>query len=381
MLYGHPDHRLGTPPKIHGSNFPPTMPYGKSYKPRYPARGNGRAPYRRGAPKKAVPVPRKRKTFKTHVRTNALAINRIARVQRQLKAMTYGSVQEGYHTLNVDSIIVHREKPILMDLGDFTRYRQVSNVQTIGARVYTLAQAQDYNVLSNPNSYDVVPEAYWKNQTFQNSPYFMGRQEDIVDTGKYLPMFGSYTFKIRAASLLAPVKVTFTMFTVRAKAMIPLPLGMQERRNLPAGLVNLRRMADPTENRMSRQFFKVYKTQTVWVNPVRPWPGDITTASVVDGTGYSPVAEKFHTITIRPKKVRTQDITNPDDPSDPTPEAPDGNYGHHQVTHDTPLWLLISCTDMETVNGGAPGQNMGVNQFVTVDCTRVVKWRDHIGAR
>lgn len=317
-----------------------------------------RTRYSAPSSKRAVPVPRKKAT--SYVRKNSLAINRIARVQRTLRNMSYGTLQTSFQQAtrnsggggNLLQFWFDSQHPYLFDMGDFTRTTSSGTNPRVGCRIFGISDVVDS--VSGTTTPTVTSQGHWQNAQADNS-YYTGPQLDIIDTGKHLPVYGDYTFKFLGHAIKRPTRITLTTMVLKTRNFVNTH-GNMTNRLLPTGLTQMRDMADPTKNQISKEFFKVYSNKVITLKPQG------NTTWTLDGMAICKMS-------VRPKKLRTQDFTGPVDPMDPTPEMADGNYGHLNVPLGQPYWLLIS-TDED------PGNSSSVNMFIS----RKVAWRDHIGA-
>ena len=287
--------------------------------------------------------------------------------------MTYGSVQTGHHHWAVQDLVVSAHSPLLMDLGDFSREYQVGSTLKVGAKIFTIS----------PLSSEVITATHWTKGL--NNSFFTGQNSDIVDGGKYKPLSGKYTFKISCSGNLITTRVTIHTFVMRPSNMHPATSNVQTR-SMPQALKNLTEMADPTVNTFqNNKFIKLYSSKTIIFQPHKYQDhfsmGAAAGASQHDG----PTIEKLHYLNVYPKKVREQEYTIPIDAQDPTSEIPDSDFGHLNVPEGVPYWCLISC-DHPTRNEGHTDStnhlhhNSDASQQVRITASRVVTWRDHIGA-
>ena len=353
------------------------MPYGKYGKART-ARGGSRVSYKRKAPRRRVPVPKKPRP--SYVRKNALAINRLSRMQRQLRNMTYGSVQVGQDIAEVQDLIVSSHTPLLMDLGDFSRKQQGISGQPnkLGARIFTIDSS-----IGNLGLPVVMNITSWV-KGLQN-PFWTGVQSDQVDGGKYKPLSGAYRFRIRCSGNLSSTRVTFHTFTMRPDAQHPATSNTTSR-SMPQALIHMCNMAEPTANQfLGNKFLKLYSSKCVHFTPHKYQDHFSIGAASGSAQHQGPTVEKFMYINVKPTKVRKQEYTTPIDPLDPTTAIPDGNFGHINTPEGVPFWLLISCdqptrTDNHDNSNANLHADLGEGQQVRISCSRTVKWRDHVGA-
>lgn len=339
--------------------------YRKSTYSKSTSRGRGRISKRTRFARNAVPVPKKRRV--SHVRKNALAINKIARVQRTLKNMTYGSVQTGYHihvppTTDSGLLLVTRTTPLLFDMTDFTRHTAVDPgngagiVNRFGCRIYTLG----YSTATPPAPFASVHSYFQRNQGA--NPFFP--EKDIVDGGCYKPLYGEYFMKFTGTKIKQTTTVTITTFVVRTNQVGIDPPGVT--RHMPNALVNMQNCADPTRNQINGKYFKVYSTKIFKFHPVEL------------ATSHGRTFEKLVRMTVKPKGVRKQLDTFPINPNDVSTEPAYGAYGYHQVPQGEPYWCLIS-TSSDGPQTTAELTDYVYDNMVRVEMSRRVSWRDKLG--
>jgi len=149
------------------------------------AYGKRRRTYRRKSTgrtrkKNVVPVPRKKKTTRSTVRRTALAVNRNAKLIKELKMSQYGCVQKNFQISrgNVNPV---NGRPVLLDLSDFSKGDVTTSPPTIGGLWY---QKDNAGVLQQVNM--------WTSQPLGQNPYWLNVNKDIPNSGAichkiYLP--------------------------------------------------------------------------------------------------------------------------------------------------------------------------------------------------
>ena len=289
---------------------------------------------------------------------NARAINSLYRAQKQIKAMTYGSVQTGLHELvNNAQLQLSKDHPYLWDMTDCTRQ---NTLVTQGGVPVTRNGAHIYSLGIDPvtNAVGTVQNSYWVRQHV-NNPYFK-ELNDIPDTGKYLPLYAEYNIKIKAFNVTRPITVTFHMFVARPQTMTQVGTDLNNKM-LPASLPSLTNLADPLESVFPVQYFKLYSKRTVKIYPM-----------------HNAQNHEFHKnlkICVKPKGERNQDYTTPVSPLDATGELPAGNFAHLNCPITEPYWCIAS-TDIPFV----AISDSQTNPYVQMNMSRRVVWRDHIGS-
>ena len=304
--------------------------------------------------KKAVAVPKAKRTVRKYTRSNAMAINRLSRQVKYLQQAKYGSIQRNFQTSNL--MIPFAERPILTDIMDFSCRRAT----TAGAN---FAQ---YNTASPPVLTTVG------NWTPSTNLYHADQNLDIPDTGKYLALSCHVTMRFQAVPSITDCRVRVDLFSIKSKAITSVPIG-QPVFAMPNGILQLTNLANPELNKLGgNPYIRVWSTKWLYLSSSQnraPAPGGAQNPgpAVTGNSGYL-------SFTIRPNhgkgKLRNQLITAPATPQD-TVASLDGNWGPFQVPQDEPLFLLISCSD---VNATGPPANS-----VSVQCSRTVRWRDPIG--
>ena len=306
-------------------------------------------------PPGSVPVPRKKRA--STARRNALAINTLARHTRQIKAMTYGSVQTGLHKLNLSTIQVTKDHPYLWDMTDMSRYMTSlradgTTMTRFGAHVYTLGQDPITAAVAT------VQNSYWV-RSHDTSPYFKDCN-DVPDTGKYLPIYAEYNIRVSAFNVTRPITVTFHMFVAKPQTMTSVGTELNDKM-LPKSLVNMTNMADPVDSIFPAQYFKLYSKRTIKIFPMHNAQNHDFIRNIK--------------LVVKPKGERNQDSTQNATPLDANGELPGGNWAHLNCPITEPYWCLCS-TDIPYVLIS----DSQTNPYVTLAMTRKVVFRDHIGA-
>lgn len=326
-----------------------------------PRRGNSssRRPYRRNYRKKAVPVPKPKRTVRRFTRSNSMAINRLSRKVSWLTQARYGSIQRNFQTSNGMTPLAGA--PILTDIMDFTSFRGASNP---GCRFRQYIGTP--GVLTNVGQ--------WNTTSIVQNIFQQGQNLDQVDTGKYLALSCHVTMRFQAVPSAVDTRIRVDLFSVRGKAIQQVATGGTPFA-LPTALNQLTNLSNPELNKLGgNPYLKVYATKWLYLSSSQnrgtpPVSGQQPGPAVTGNSGYL-------SFTIRPNKgkgkLRTQDITVPVVPSD-TLAIPDGNFGPFNIAQDEPLYLLISSSDASAT--GPPGSA----DIVTVQCSRSIKWRDPLG--
>jgi len=322
----------------------------RSYRRSTRGRARGRTSHYR---KKAVAVPKAKRTVRKYTRSNSMAINRLARKVSWLTEARYGSIQRNFHVSNLMTPLA--AQPILTDIMDFTCRR----ANSAGAN---FAQ---YNAAGTA----VQTVGNWTPST---NIFHAGQNQDLVDTGKYLALSCHVTMRFQATPSAIDTRIRVDLFSVKAKAIQQVMSG-QPLFSFPTALRQLNDLANPEKNKLGgNPYIKVYATKWLYLSSSRNGPAAPGTGAQLPGpavTGNS----GYLSFNICPKKgkLRTQDDTVPATPSDPIAPIVDGNYGPFNVPQDEPLFLLISSSDPSAI---LPPANI-----VSVQLSRTVRWRDPIG--
>jgi len=312
-------------------------------------------PYRKkyvaGVPRPNKVIRKKPKTKHAAIRTNATSVYKLAKQVNSLKMSQIGSVQRNMQNLVATQLIPTATAPLLFDCTDFSCFRSASGNQ--GCQVYQVTATNT-----------VLPASGFNIQDWSTNPYWSRQNQDICDTGKYMPIWCKYTIRIEGQRALDNTRIRVDLFSARAKAIIPsTSTPVNNNVVLPAGLVHLKNMADPTLNRLNPTFFKKYRHKTILINSAKTDP--------VTGVGGNISSNiRYHTFTVCPKKMKYQGLSNPDNPQDPTSEILDGNFGPLNVPIDSPFWCLISTDDASQLDGDR----------VSIKINRECKWRDSQGS-
>lgn len=198
--------------------------------------------------------------------------------------------------------------PICFDATDFSR-----NLGTAGAgcAVFNLNALGQVSIATHFRSQPLCTSG---------NPFWEGSTSDIPDTGRFTPIYAKYHFKIEGGSAvgLDNTRVHIQMFSMRAKALTQTLVTGNEAVVMPQALKHLTHMADPTKNRLSLDFFKKYKSTWVFLN------SQLGGTSGVKGTTGNIF---YRSMTIRPKKDRTQKYTSPIVAGSTIPEPLEGHWG------------------------------------------------------
>ncbi|AXQ66337.1 MAG: putative capsid protein [Geminiviridae sp.] len=304
-------------------------------------------PYRRASTKKAVPVPRVKRTVRKSTRTNALAINRNASMLRQLKMSQYGSIQKNFQNSR-GAVNPTNSRPVLLDLSDFSKGDPSQLPPIMGAQWYQKTTA---GVLQAVNM--------WESSSLGLNPYWLNVNKDIPNSGKIFECWQKITFKIEGNLRLTDTRIRFDVFRAKPRAFTPNAANVASL-ILPGSLNHFGGLAECT-NKISSVYYKKILTKWVYLNSSRP---DANQGTVQGTTGNS----RFVSIYLKMNRVRTQSLTNP--VAVPiSPEYQEGNWGPLNSALGSCLWCLISASD--------PLQ--GDVQDVQVTASRTVCWRDPSG--
>lgn len=326
------------------------MPYGRSYSSRGVSKR--RVTFRRSRSKKAVPARKPRASRKMATYRRARAINTNRSMIRSLKRQMAGPIQKNFQILD-RAVVPISSGPVAFDLTDFTCRnvaQEAPGTITTGCRLY------QYNPLGA-----LTEVSGWSKTVMASNPFWASVNQDIPDSGQYLPVRVDYTFKLEGIPSLDNTHVRFDVFSARPQVQTA---GAQLNDTImPVCLKHMNALAEGDQNRINSTFFKKYFTKHFFFNSHK------NQAPTTQGTTGN---IKYCKFSIRPKKVRHQKVTNPVDVLDNRPEVPGGNYGYLNVPINEPLWVVISCTDVTTL----PAPDI---DFLSVTASRMCCWRDESG--
>lgn len=304
-------------------------------------------------------IPHKKKTTRTYVRTNALVNRRQSRQIRTLFNMRYGPVQRGLQLGNI-SFRINASQPIVFDAADFTSSR-ISQTGTVSGG----CQVWQVNSLTT----GITAAGNFTTSTVGNNAYWVFSNKDIVDGGRYKPLYATYTVEVSGRGLLDSTHIQMDLFCQKAgfEKFALASAGMsQYQRFMPEGLVNLTSMC--FENSFNPSIFKTYSRKRMLINS----QGSYTTDSQGNTTGYQGNTSnvKYFKFTVKPKRARQQLESFPETPGDVEQEAGQTGFGGYgaplQVDPRTPLWCMFSTTDRTSLDGDS----------VQIRIKRHVVWRD-----
>ena len=327
------------------------MPYGRNYKGMYRRRRHygARNKYR-------STVPAKKKTTRTFVRSNAIVNRRQDRQIRTLYKLRYGPLQRNLQ-FNDTPILVNATQPIAFDASDFTSRR----TSTGGISVPGCIIWQVNNLLLQVTT----ASNYIRDD---NNALWAPSNSDIVDGGRYKPVYADYQIEVSGRGNLDDCWVQLDLFTQHH--------GFQSWQFAGAGTTNrqrvmpdaLRNMGDMiTTNELNPSLFKRYKRRRILLNSQTSTSTNAAGSTI--GFTATTTNTKYFRFRVKPKRPRNQMYTTPDTPGeieDPTFQTQLGAYGAYQVDPRTPFWCMISTTDRTGLDGDA----------LQVKIRRHVVWRD-----
>jgi len=314
---------------------------------------------------KRVAVPKKPKTTKKYVRSNALAVNSnhraIMRMQRELK----GPVQMNNQVTSFPPQIpplpgtptpfmtLRNDRPICCDIGDFS-------CQTPASTVLEGCAFYQYN---NATPAVLSKIACWGKAPFVANPYFKGANADnLLDVGQYTPLSIQLTIKIQASPNVANTRIRFDLVSLKSRKIYQSTTGFQDLL-MPQGVRWFEDLASPERNSISKTFFKVYATKWVTLDSRTRYTqgGGAGGGNVI---GHTSTTQNFRYVSffVRPKKDRTQSTTSTTAPAD---------FSVYNVPQDQPLWLICSTSD---VNDDVDSDQ------IQLTMRRKIRWRDTLGS-
>jgi len=341
------------------------------------AYGHRRRSYRRSTrrtrKKSMVPVPRKKVQFK---RRTAMATNRntvaIARMKKALHGPVQKNIQNSRYQGNAIGFTPTNNRPICLDLTDFTSSTTIAPAQPTGARAFQFNAAGALAVVGG-----------WSKQNFDLNPYFLGQNSDVAgDTGSYLPLSVHLTAKIWGGpTLIRNTRVRLDLVSLKAQNL-NLQTAAFQQMTMPQGLRWMENLADPEINAISKDYFKIYATKFVSLNsrtqeryvtqqPQPPPPGPNVTDAI--GSTSTTLNYRYVHFHIRPKKARHQ-VTTIGFSNPGATEPSEGSYGYLNVPQNEPLWLIMSTSD------AALPEPLGQPEQVFIRLQRKCVWRDGVGS-
>jgi len=317
------------------------MPYGHAHRSTYRSTRVKRRTYR----KKAVAVPKKPKTKSRYIRSNALQINKMHRQIKSLQMAKYGSVQRNFQTSALLTPFALR--PIITDICNVACSRIGGGD---GARFY---------------QYDAGPVPSLQNiggWAVSDNVFRSGENVDVPDTGKYLLKRVRLVMRFQGTPSARDTRIRVDLFSVRGGA-----IGQTVGNNavFPGAVNQLNNLSNPEINKLGgNPYLKVWATKWLYLSSSRNMTGgpDAPGPAVTGNSGYL-------SFTIQPKggKLRNQDITAPTVGQDP-PGVGGGDWGVFNSPRTEPLWLCISSSDSNPVDG-----------VTTFQASRTCTWADHVG--
>lgn len=324
------------------------MPYGTSMRRGYSR--STRAPARCYR-KKVVAVPAKKRTTRTYTRSNAIAVNRLARDVRYLKVSQYGPLQKNLQVLRT-GMRPTETQPCFFVANNITCNNPDTN--DVGCLVYQLNAA---------GTGTTVPTSFVRN----DNTYFNQMNRDILEQGIALVREIKMTFRIQCipedGRQISNKRVRIDMLKQKSKSLVT-PISLTDVQQLPAtsAQLKLQNLANPAANRWCEDYFDLIQTRFVYLNPSK-------TNATDKGTGAS---IKYVSMTVPAKYLRrpiSQQTTAPAWAGDDTLIAPDdANWGISQMPINQRIWVCVSSDD--------PNSFPATDPELDVTCQRFVSWRD-----
>jgi len=292
------------------------------------------------------------------VRSNALAVNRVARKVNFLMKARYGKPQMNLQHVHM-AMRPTNLQPVCFDVGQFD-YRR-----TNGTTIIPGTQVFQFNTttggIDTPYHFLAGPPLSSNYQGM--NPLWQGLCTDLPDSGAYLPTHSTYYFRVAGRNALDNVHVSFTLFREKRQSERSAPAPVLD---MPYALQYLDNMAEPVLNQFPTDRYKKYWHRTMFFNSTK-------TDQYTKGTTAN---VKHFSFTVKHRGLRTQNKTFPATPDSlPTnpidPSLDFGPFGIDNTPSGSQLWLLISTTDTDATT----------NEAVSITCQRKVYWRDSIGAR
>lgn len=300
--------------------------------------------------KKAVPVPRKKRTTRTYTRSNALAVNRLAADVRYLKMARYGAVQRNLHVLNT-AIIPTSTQPV---------FCCINNIQS--DNITSGSQGCPWYQLNTAGASTIVARFVNNDNT-----YYDQMNDDIIDGGIAYISALRLCFRIfcnpDGNSQISNKRVRIDLFKQRSNALVtPSALGDIQQLPAVAAQTKLRNMANPALNQWNPTYFTRIMTRFCFLNPSK-------TSDVNKGTGAS---IKYVSMSVPFKHLGrvTQQTTNPQYPGGSETDGSGWNVDNFPINQR--LWVMVSSDD--------PNSFPSTDPELRVTCQRYVSWRDTTGS-
>ena len=316
----------------------------------------GRRPPMRGAKRRLsfgrTKIPKKRRTTRTYVRSNALAVRRLTADVRYLKRARYGSVQKNLQVLPAQRPLTPTAtQPVLCCINNIQADNVVSGAN--GAPWYQVNAAGSLTEVSR--------------FTRNNDTYFDQMNDDIIDGGVALLGAIKLTFRINCIPdngvQISNKRVRIDMFKQRSSALVS-PTTLQDVQQLPAiaAINKLQNMANPTLNKFNPEYFEMIATKFVFLNPSKVDPEN-------KGTG---AALKYVSMDVPRKYLGrvTQQTTNP--AVDGGPDTDGIGWNVQNMPIHQRIWCMISSDDPNTFPNTDPD--------IQINVSRYVSWRDSVGS-
>jgi len=334
------------------------MPYARRLRAR-PRNGRRRVYRRTRAPAAVRPrktgVGARKAVIRRNFRTNRKQASQI----RTLFRLRYGSMQMNLHQTNV-SFSPTQARPCILDLGDFSCFRQVGAVANNGCQIQQV----------NSTGTGLVNAARW-NVSQASNPFWGGVNQDSPDTGKYLIQSGLYRFRMTGIGRLIDTRVKFHLCRqvggwYAKRGSTPGILDSHQTQ-LPYCLINMTGLCGGVGNRINTQYIRVLATKTVYFNS----DADETTGS----TQTTANTKWLNFFVGKQRKPRYQDYTAPTVPGTVEANLPttDSNWeaGVTQTDVRQGLFLVISASTRYS----APDAGS-----VSITADRTIKWLDSNGS-
>lgn len=305
--------------------------------------------YTRGKRKKGVRFSKRSRlnhAKKASKVSNSLAIQNLQKQVNRIRLNAYGAPQKSRQLLKpvglLDYVPVYQDAPLLINLSNL----YAGNVPGEGCPVY---QKDNLGNVGEVGYFNIFSNAYWNAQNV-----------DIPDTGQIY--FNGMNFKaeIEGRGLLTDAFINFTTFTQKkGKVTLIDPLS-GDSLLLPSALRHLEDMCHA--NSFNKSFFKTYHNNTLYLNS-----RTLTAVAPANVQRNTTGNIKYETISMQPRKLVSQTVTNPAVGGDPQPIGQ--GWSESNMSESTPLWLLISSNKLR-----------GDAEAITVKMYRTVYWRDSIGS-
>ena len=372
-----------------------------AYARRYTKRAPARRPRPAKRPARKVAVPKKKRTAKTYVRSNALAVNSINRELKLMKLRLHGKYQTNRQYW--DLIQVNSKVSYAIPLDQFDCRRSINKINASGqpyvSNVIGTSLIQcimtpgtaDYGVLAGTDSKYTLESITGADGSV--NPLWNANNQNIPDGGQYFCHGATYDVEIEG--IADNRYITFRMFTVKPEGFVKSTgFGDSTASNsvkanetlMPICMKYFTDMARPSGVNLPPNRFKTYWTKRIYLNSMTHADGNSSNATTSGRRSFR--------FSINPNKVVKQHTPVPNDMNDPAAGSttlPSGTYNSYPLGPFgpsnrplfDPIWLMFT-TDVPpktTEEDPEYGTDQAVTEDIRVRISRTCRWRDNVGGQ